>query len=232
MASIRRLPHEIAETAEGLTLIAAAVVTTPFVRSRRLNWGATSDEASGPMPGDDLVPKPKWSYTYAITIDAPRERVWQWLAQIGQGRGGFYSYQTLENMFGCRIHNVDHVVPELQQLDVGDPIRLHPKAPALQVAVAAPPETLVLHGAPNPNEQTAEGGFAISTWQFRLAEDSDGSTRLLTRGRSDYSPGLANRMFFGPFPMEPILFVMSRKMMLGIKELAEAAAADMRPGAS
>jgi hypothetical protein len=224
VATITRLPHEIAETAEALVLMAAAAASTPLVGSRRRRWGATAEEASGPMPGDELVPTPKWSYTYGITIHAPREGVWPWLAQIGQGRGGFYSYQTLENMFGCRIRNVDHIVPDLQAIEPGDTIRLHPSAPPLAVAIVDPPTSLVLHGDPSSQEQPGGGGSAVSTWQFQLNEAPGGTTRLLSRGRSDYGPGAANRLFFGPFPMEPVLFVMSRKMMQGIKHLAEAAA--------
>jgi len=229
MAGISRLPKKIAETAEALVLIAAAIMSTPFVGSRRRHWGATDEEAADHMPGDALVPEPEWSYTYAITISAPREDVWPWIAQLGQGRGGFYSYQTLENLLGCRIHNVDHVVPELQQLDLGDPISLHPESPPLRVEQVEPPETLVLHGAPYPDEQPAEGGYAVATWQFRLAENPGEKTRLIIRGRHDYSPGFANRLFFGAFPMEPIMFVMTRKMMLGIKELAETALAGSAP---
>jgi hypothetical protein len=224
MAAITRLPHEIAETAEALVLMAAAAASTPFVGSRRRRWGATAEEAAGPMPGDELIPEPKWSYTYGITIHAPRDDVWPWLAQIGQGRGGFYSYQTLENMFGCRIRNVDHIVPDLQTIEPGDTVRLHPSAPPLEVAAVHPPESLVLHGAPSA-EQSDGDDAAVTTWQFRLDEAPGGTTRLLARGRSDYGPGVANRLFFGPFPMEPVLFVMSRKMMLRIKQLAEAASA-------
>jgi hypothetical protein len=224
MATIARLPREIADTAEALVLMAAAAASTPFVGSRRRRWGATAEEAAGPMPGDELIPEPKWSYTYGITIHAPREDVWPWLAQIGQGRGGFYSYQTLENMFGCRIRNVDHIVPDLQKIEPGDTVRLHPSAPPLEVAAVNPPESLVLHGAPSA-EQSDGDDAAVTTWQFRLDEASGGTTRLLARGRNDYGPGGANRLFFGSFPMEPVLFVMSRKMMLRIKQLAEAASA-------
>jgi hypothetical protein len=92
------------------------------------------------------------------------------------------------------------------------------------VAAVNPPESLVLHGAPSA-EQSDGDDAAVTTWQFRLDEARGGTTRLLARGRSDYGPGVANRLFFGSFPMEPVLFVMSRKMMLRIKQLAEAASA-------
>jgi hypothetical protein len=79
------------------------------LRPWHIRWGATDDELARPLPGDEIVPRPrKWS-TRAITIDAPAEVVWPWLVQIGQGRGGLYSYDWLENLAGCDIHSADRV---------------------------------------------------------------------------------------------------------------------------
>jgi hypothetical protein len=76
------------------------------------------------MPGDELVPQPVLLSTRAVTIDAPPSAVWPWLAQIGQGRGGLYSYDALENLMGLDIHSADTLVPESQQLAPGDLVRL------------------------------------------------------------------------------------------------------------
>ena len=206
-------------TVEAVGLIVAHLLLTPVIGRRRLTWGATAEETRLRLPGDELVPHPKWSFTYGVTIDAPPQEVWPWIAQIGQGRGGFYSYQTLENLAGCRIENLAEIRPELQHPAVGDAIRLHPESPPMRVALVDAPQAFVLYGA--PAETGREGGSAAVTWQFFLAERDEGSTRLLMRGRNDYDAESKERFFFGRFPLEPITFVMSRKMLLEIKRLAE-----------
>jgi hypothetical protein len=204
---------------EGAALIAWNLVATPFVRRKRLRWGTQDTEAIDPLPGDELVPDPKWSYTLGIEVAAPPEAVWPWIAQIGQRRGGFYTYQTLENMVGCKISNTTEILPEYQQPEVGDAVYLHPTAPPLRIEAVDPPHTLVLFGS--PADVAAEESWGISTWQFNVRPRTNETSRLLTRGRSDYSPGWATRLTFGRFPIEPITFVMSRKMLLEIKRLAE-----------
>jgi hypothetical protein len=204
---------------EGAGLVAWNLVATPFVGRTRLRWGTRGTEATDPLPGDELVPHPKWTYTLGIDVAAPPEAVWPWIAQIGQRRGGFYSYQTLENMFGCRITNTTEILPEFQRPEVGGEIYLHPSAPPMRIEMVVPPHTLVLFGS--PADVAAQKSWGISTWQFVIVPDAAGGSRLLTRGRSDYSPGWATRLTFGRFPIEPITFVMSRKMMLEVKRLAE-----------
>jgi len=76
------------------------------------SWRATPAETKRALPGDELVPEPRIQITHAVTIAAPVERVWPWLAQIGQDRGGFYSYEWLENLAGCEMRNADRVHPE------------------------------------------------------------------------------------------------------------------------
>lgn len=220
----------IGESLWGAALIVSALAT-PFLRSWRTRWGATADEVHRSLPGDDLISHPKWQWTHAVTIAAPAEAIWPWLAQIGQGRGGFYSYELLENMVGCRIHNADRIIPEFQQLEKGDIILLHPKTPGLPVAVIEPNRTLVLHaGAWSPGEGISEGAAdrpatdAAVSWVWFLQPIDETSTRLISRYRSDYGPGLANRLAYGPLVVQPVGFAMSRKMLLGIKKQAEAAA--------
>ena len=93
--------REVVEGIEGAFLIGANLALWPLLRGWRLRWGATDDEIQRTLPGDELVPNPKWSYTHTITIRVPPAEVWPWLAQMGQGRGGFYSYEWLENLVGC-----------------------------------------------------------------------------------------------------------------------------------
>ena len=95
---------DIVEGIAGAFLIAAALLT-PFLRSWRTKRGATDAEVHRSLPGDDLVPHPKWGWTHAIAIRASAADVWPWLMQMGQGRGGMYSYEWLENLVGGDIHN-------------------------------------------------------------------------------------------------------------------------------
>jgi hypothetical protein len=196
--------------------IAASACTAALAlsgRARLLRWGATDEEIAASQPGDDLISDANVTATRAITIRRSPDVVWPWIAQLGQGRGGFYSYDFLENLVGCDIHSADRVVPELQQLEVGDEIRLAPAA-GLKVAVLEPGRALVLQGS-LPIARTPPFD---STWAFVLCEQPDGTTRLLSRERYGY------RRWWAPFVVEPtqaMSFVMSRKMLLGIRDRAE-----------
>lgn len=207
--------HDLLDNLGGAVRVAAALAT-PFLQRRRVRWGSTDAEVLRPLPGDDLVPHPRWSSTRAVTIAAPREAVWPWVAQIGQGRGGLYSYEILENLAGCRIRNADAILPEHQRPAPGEPIRLHPKAPPIPVYEVVPGRTLLLHGpATRPDADPAV------TWVFHLEDRVDGGTRLLVRYRITWpaTPGLA--LAFGPWPTGAVHHVMERRMLLGIRERVE-----------
>jgi len=204
---------------EGAALIVWNVVATPVIGRRRLRWGTMGTEATDSLPGDELVPEPKWSYTLAVAVNASPEAVWPWIAQIGQGRGGFYTYQTLENLAGCKITNTTKILPDHQHPAIGDDIHLHPTSPPMRMEIVDPPNALVLLGS--PVDIGAEDSWGTSTWQFAINPSPRGGSRLLTRGRYDHTPDWKSRLAFGRFPIEVITFVMSRKMMLEIKRLAE-----------
>ncbi len=204
---------------EGAARVVGNLATSPFAQGKRRRWGTEGSEATDPLPGDELVPEPKWSSTLAIGVEAPPQAVWPWVAQIGQGRGGFYTYQTLENMAGCKITNTTEILPEHQNPVVGDEIRIHPEVP-LRVEIVDPPHALVLFGSP-AGVGDDQDKWGKSTWQFIVNPHPDGGSRFLTRGRYDYTADWKSRLTFGPYLIEPISFVMSRKMMLEIKRLAE-----------
>jgi hypothetical protein len=217
----------VAKAGEGV--VGAAIVTfallTPFLRHWRTRWGATPAEVSRALPGDDLVPRPKWQYTQAITIRDTATRVWPWLVQMGQGRGGFYSYESLENLVGCQIQNSDNIIPEFQHLAAGDNIRLHPEGP-FPVAMVDPAHAIVLHidsrtGASAIPVGKEAGNYLITTWVFFLESLDDKTTRLISRLRFDYNPRIRNRLRYGPCLVEPISSTMQRKMLLGIKDRVE-----------
>ena len=211
---------------EGGAQVAAALITAPVTRRWYNRWGATPAEIAGAMPGDDLVPFPKLTSTRAVTIGAPPEDVWAWLAQIGQGRGGFYSFDTLENLLGCDIHSAGRIVPELQQLCEGDLILLAPAggAPCYRVAAVKPPQVLVLAGADpktravQPVPSSPDEMAATWQWMLRPADGSRG-TRLVARQRYSYP----RRQSILWHLVEPVSFVMERRMLGGIKTRAESA---------
>jgi hypothetical protein len=181
------------------------------------HWGATGEELTATLPGDELVPQPDLTTTRAITINARAADVWPWIAQLGQGRGGFYSYDALENLVGCDIHSADRIVPAWQSVAVGASVRLAPEV-AMTVAVAEPGHTLVLRGGIPMGSVAAP--FEC-TWAFVLREETDGTTRLVSRERYGYLRWWAG---FVVAPTSVISFVMSRKMLCGIAERAEHAA--------
>jgi hypothetical protein len=206
----------------------AWALATPFLRDRRTRWGATGDEALRPFPGDTLVPRPLWQFLHAITVEAPPEAVWPWIAQVGQGRGGFYSFQILENLLGCAIENAGTIHSEWQPVKEGDPVWLHPKAPPLTAALVEPGRALVLHGHPaadpSPKPAPTSPDVAIS-WAFVIEPLDPSRSRLYSRNRAAYGPGLVQELSYGPWLVEPISFVMDRKMLQGIKLRAEHACA-------
>jgi hypothetical protein len=181
---------------------ALAVAYPTIIRRWMLRWGATTEELREPLPGDALVPRPAVSSTRAITVTAPVEAVWPWLAQVGQDRGGFYSYGWLENLAGCRMRNADRVHPEWQRREVGEVVKLHP-ATGCKVASFEPNRALVLEG-----------------WGAFVVEPLDAErTRVILRSRTPGGWPAVLQVLLIELPH----FIMERKMLLGIKERAERA---------
>jgi hypothetical protein len=175
------------------------------------------------LPGDDLIPNADMMATRAITIRAAADHVWPWIAQLGQGRGGFYSYDRLENLVGCNIHSSDRILLEWQGIKVGDEIRLAPQV-GLMVAFVHQGRSLVLRGGIPMGKRAAPYDF---TWAFAVREGPDGTTRLLIRERYVYARAWARLVVE---PTELLSFVMSQKMLRGIRDRAERTAATMSGG--
>lgn len=203
----------------GIAGAAALVSYVSVFRPWHLKWGATDQESQETLPGDEVVPGPEQQATHAITINAPVSDVWPWLVQIGQNKGGFYSYSWLENLAGCNIHNADRVVPEWQSLRVGDVVWLHPKAPPLPVIIAEPDRAIVLGGVVEVNDDDSIS-MAGGTWGMYLKEIDATTTRLILRIRWTRQRG-AISWFSNYVVLEPAHFIMERKMLLNIKKRAE-----------
>ncbi len=195
-----------------------------LLRPWHTRWGATEEEAERHLPGDELLPEAKLSVTHAVTVSAPASAVWPWLVQLGQGRGGFYSYTWIENLLEADIQNTDRVLPEHQSLKVGDQIPLAKGGFGIPVAILEPQRVLVLHGdtrmGDSPFPDMKPGDYLATMWGFYLDESPDETTRLVERWRCDWNDNLANGLMYGLF-MEAGAFIMERKMLLGIKERAE-----------
>lgn len=200
-------------------------VFAPWRSNWRTRWGALPDEPDPALLGEDLFPDAAWQFTHAVWIAAPTTEVWPWIVQIGQGRGGFYSFELLENLIGCHITNADTVLPRYQDLAVGDEIRLHPTAPPLVVTMLDLGRSIVLTSKPGEDAPGADATHTTDTlWAFHLIPEDAGGCRLIERGKGQSGASKAERLFFSPLLFEPVGFVMSREMLLAIKERAEVAA--------
>jgi hypothetical protein len=195
VASLRR-PSALALVGTAATALYALVI-----RPWHLRWGAEPEDERRELPGDELLPKDGIQILHAVTIDAPVEKVWPWLAQLGQDRAGFYSYEWLENLAGCEMKNADRIRPEWQHRELGETVHLHP-AGGLKVTVFEPGRALGLEGW---------GTFALEP----LGSDR---TRLIARGGVPRGVGA---IAYGML-MEIPHFLMERRMLLGIKNRAQA----------
>ncbi len=195
----------------------AAATYILFARPRHLRWGASAQECDASLPGDGLIVSPDLTATRAITVRASAGQVWPWIAQLGQGRGGFYSYDFLENLVGCDIHSADRVVPGWQDIKIGDKVKLAP-AIALDVAALEAGRSLVLRGGVPMGNAAPPYDF---TWAWVLRDEPDGTSRLLVRERYAYTRPWARSIVE---PAEAVSFIMSQKMLRGIRDRAEQAA--------
>jgi hypothetical protein len=202
-----------------------------LVRPWHSRWGATTEEAARPLPYDHFVPRPLAHTTRAITIDAPPAEVWRWLVQLGVGRGGLYSYDWLENLADLDVHSAEEIVPELQDLEVGNLVRLAPESAGAEagwrVAAIEPGRVLVLHqpaypgtGRPLDREDPKLGTYFGWNWTFVLGQAGGRRTRLLVRSRVDGAPRFPIKLLY-VLLLEFPHFVMERGMLKGLKKRAE-----------
>ena len=187
-------------------LIGGAALYRSFLRDPILTWGATPDEATRRLPGDELLNEADGVATRAITIDAPPAAVWPWIAQMGPSpRGGAYTYDWIENLLGLNMHSVNHVLPEFQHPQVGDGFGYGPNE--MSFRVVEPEHVLAA--------QSKDGNWV---WTFVIEETHDGKTRLISRNRFRL-PKVKDKI--GMIPMEPGSLLMERRMLYGIKQRAE-----------
>ncbi|MGY4708575.1 hypothetical protein ACXDF8_03260 [Mycolicibacterium sp. CBM1] len=204
------------EQRPALAMLMAAVGTAGLyrwiVRPRMYTWGATAAEVAARLPGDELVDADAPRTTRAITIGAPVDAVWPWLAQIGENRGGFYSYDILERLAGADIHNADAVRPEWQDLEVGDTVWLARRygQRARQLVAQVQPMSHVVLTSVADFDRIQLGEKAFGSWSFYVRPHGD-ATRLLARGIGG-AVGIAT--------FDIVHFVMERGMLRGIRDRA------------
>jgi hypothetical protein len=175
------------------------------------HWGAGIDDVEREMPGDYLIEKPAVVTTRAIEIDSGPEEIFPWLVQMGQGRGGVYSYDWIERMLGLDIHNADRIVPELQHLREGEFLPLGNEGKGFNVAHLENDRSMVL--------AHSDGNW---TWDFGIYPIDDKRSKLVSRNRiSTNGAGVGFRLYMKL--IDPGAFIMERKMLLGIKERVEKA---------
>ncbi|CAN5442262.1 hypothetical protein BH10BAC2_BH10BAC2_36340 [soil metagenome] len=175
-----------------------------FARPLHKNWGATTAEINMKLPGDDLISSDRIVSTHAITIHAPKEKIWPWIAQTGQNRGGFNSYYWLENLFGAKMENATTVHHEWQNPEPGDTVYYGRNQGYAIVSMA------------KRNEY-----YYLSGWTFYLQPVDENNTRLNVRYPSMEvrQSHLMKIYYYGLF--EPLHFIMESGMMMGIKQRAE-----------
>lgn len=195
------------------TVFAVLVLSVLYwfpVRRWMNRWGAAPSDLTRVMAGDALLAKPTYSGTTAITVDAAPEHVWPWLVQIGYRRGGLYSYDWLDRLFGFLDRpSATRILPEFQNLAVGDVIPAG-RGPSWPVAVIEPNRALVL-------DMRGLAGLDW-VWQFGLYPVDGNRTRLVSRSSVTTRSVWARLVTHA---IEPAGFLMTRRMLLGLKQRGE-----------
>jgi len=201
-------------TIVALAVAAAVAAYAAIVRPWMLSWGATAAERSAPLPGDDVVPNARYVTTRAVTIDAPPDRIWPWLVQMGQDRAGFYTHNWVERLLRSGIKDVDAVHPEWQTLAAGDLMRTNRdiggKPMGWPVVSVDGPRSLVVRSKSMP----------AGTYAFVLDPIDADRTRLIVRDRAAWQ---TQEWPFAALIYEPLHAYMETGLMHGLKRRAERA---------
>jgi len=203
----RGLVRQVGQVVADLPRFASA----PLYRRRHLRWGATDAELVAAMPGDGVIPGAQFNPTRAVTIDAPPEAIWPWLVQTGAGRAGWYSDDLLDNLARPSLREIR---PELQELRLGQWVSM---SPTPSEATAFKVDGFVEH-------EWLLWAKSDSTWSWVLTDIGNGRTRLVTRVHARYDWSRPLWALIGVVLLELGDFAMMRRMLLGIKERAEASA--------
>jgi hypothetical protein len=202
-----------------IMLPVAAYVLDRILYRWYANWGTPGADRDRALPGDHLTPEATSVTTRTVDIDAPQNIVWSWLVQIGQDRAGFYSYRWLENLALAEMPKVERIVPEWQSRSQGEVVWLgtprHWHGNAKQYIADIEPQNHYIMTGEADWQSIQSGGFARGTWGFIVEPAGPGRSRLVARSRYTTPPP----------GFELAHFIMERKVLLRMKELAEGVAA-------
>jgi proline iminopeptidase len=206
----------------------AAGVYGWWVRPRLMRWGATEAEATGPFSGAEVVLNGRRSSTMAVTIDASPEQVWPWLVQLGWDRGGWYSWDRLDN---AGRPSATEVHPEWQNVAVGDQLSfwaLGRRIDAYRIGVLEPNRFLGLYGYTTlagrwlDRKEPRPASYMEGIWGFQLNELAGGRTRLVISGYQTYRPRWIER-FVADWVVLPTAWIMQARMLVVLKRNIERA---------
>ncbi len=195
-----------------------------------LGLGVSAEERRAEMAGDELVRNVRSGYTQAVTIGAPPAEVWKWLIQIGYGRAGWYNVDAINrladrNYFYEGTTSVDRIIPELQDLRVGESVAIVPQL-AMTVVELQEPRRLLLAGDPdNPDAEMN----AVWLFELRPAPERENATRLMVRFSSTFTGGLGARLANGFVNEIGGAIIQQPAMFHGLKIRAEAGARSEGP---
>ena len=189
-----------------LGVVAAFVVYLFIIRPRQIRWGATDEEVSRPMMGDDIVRKPNFVATRAVNTAAPPSEVWKWIIQIGSARAGWYSLDWIDN---AGVPSSRELLPEFQKIEEGYFIPFTPDQKNGMWVKEFKAHEYILWWDKKGN----------GTWGWYLERTDDGNTRLITRLRTTYDLSFPWVIYYMVYDFGDI--IMMRKCLLGIKARAE-----------
>jgi hypothetical protein len=189
-----------------IAIIALLILYFAWVREWQMTWGATREEVSRYMAGDELLENPALNATRAVEIKAPPEQVWPWLVQMGYKRAGLYSFGGLDN---GGVPSAERIIPEYQNLKVGDLI-----LPSLKVVKIEPDKSMLWVF------QERAGPWKNATWSWGLYKTDKGHTRLVSRLRQHYTFNSFQEII-GWAIIDPMEIFMMRTTLLGIKRRVE-----------
>jgi len=207
-----------------LSIFSWVIFATPWQK-----WYSTEADRAKVLPGYELVPKPAHSSVMAIDINAAPDKVWPWINQMGQDRGGLYSHEWLENIFGTNMKNSNIIKAEWQYKGKKDEyMKLDPRIPGIPLALHIPGKVIAFNGGTfEKHGRQIKAGQAVpkdyfnNAWILYLEDIGGGKTRLYSVWRYDYYHSFANDLGYGPNIVGLLNFIMSDAMLRGIKARAE-----------
>ena len=171
-------------------------IRTSMLRDIARTLGRPPSDEKRDLPGDELIKAARASSTMSVDIEAPADRVWPWLVQMGCRRAGWYSIDRLDN---GGLPSADHIVGDLQHIAVGDILPATPRGDEGFAVLRVDPNRVLVLGSPSllPDATAKNLKWSMAsapydaTWSFVLEPIGDDATRLITRVRAQFEPSIS-----------------------------------------